>query len=71
MILLGSFVSKGLQFHGPDCATLPPVKIYIVKGDQEDISIKISDQGGGIARSGLPLLYTYVDSLPNYFAGVF
>jgi pyruvate dehydrogenase kinase 2/3/4 len=38
---------------------LPPVRITAVRGTEEDVSIKISDFGGGIARSFLPQLYSY------------
>lgn len=36
----------------------PPIKIIVAKGD-EDITIKISDEGGGIPRSAIPLIWTY------------
>lgn len=36
----------------------PPIKIIVAKGD-EDITIKISDEGGGIPRSAMPLIWTY------------
>lgn len=36
----------------------PPIKIIVAKGD-EDITIKISDEGGGIPRSAVPLVWTY------------
>lgn len=46
----------------------PPIKIIVAEG-QEDITIKISDEGGGIARSAIPLIWTYlyttVDLLPS------
>ncbi|CDK28279.1 unnamed protein product [Kuraishia capsulata CBS 1993] len=45
----------------------PPVKIIVAEGE-EDITIKISDEGGGIARSAMPLIWTYlyttVEALP-------
>lgn len=37
---------------------LPPVVVTAVRS-QEDISIKIADQGGGIPRKALPVLYSY------------
>ncbi|ODV94869.1 hypothetical protein PACTADRAFT_50723 [Pachysolen tannophilus NRRL Y-2460] len=46
----------------------PPIRIIVAEGN-EDITIKISDEGGGIARSAIPLIWTYlyttVDALPN------
>lgn len=37
----------------------PPTKVIISEGF-EDIAIKISDEGGGIARSEIPLIWTYL-----------
>ncbi|KAF7722316.1 hypothetical protein EC973_003440 [Apophysomyces ossiformis] len=37
----------------------PPIKLVIAHG-KEDITIKISDEGGGIPRSGIPLVWTYM-----------
>lgn len=37
----------------------PPIKVIVVEGT-EDITIKISDEGGGIARSAIPLIWTYM-----------
>lgn len=46
----------------------PPIKVIISEG-YEDITIKISDEGGGIARSEVPLIWTYlyttVDQTPT------
>ncbi|OBA21170.1 alpha-ketoacid dehydrogenase kinase [Metschnikowia bicuspidata var. bicuspidata NRRL YB-4993] len=46
----------------------PPIKVIISEGS-EDIAIKISDEGGGIARSEIPLIWTYlyttVDKTPT------
>lgn len=39
--------------------TFPPIKVIILEGS-EDIAIKISDEGGGIARSEIPLIWTYL-----------
>lgn len=51
-----------------DDLEFPPIKIIIAEGE-EDITIKISDEGGGIPRSAIPLIWTYlyttVDDLPN------
>lgn len=37
----------------------PPVRIIVADGI-EDVTIKISDEGGGIPRSGLPKIFTYL-----------
>ncbi|DBA04082.1 TPA: hypothetical protein N0F65_009429 [Lagenidium giganteum] len=69
-----------VEFHGVD-NEMPPIKIIIADGeDNEDVSIKISDEGGGIPRSSIPriwsYLYTTADSeaferleAPNDFGG--
>ncbi|CAH0475770.1 unnamed protein product [Peronospora belbahrii] len=69
-----------VEFHGVD-NEMPPIKIVIADGeDNEDVSIKISDEGGGIPRSSLSriwsYLYTTADSeaferleAPNDFGG--
>lgn len=38
---------------------LPPIKVVVSEG-KEDITIKISDEGGGIPRSGVGLVWTYM-----------
>lgn len=37
----------------------PEIKVIVAEG-KEDITIKISDEGGGIPRSGMPLVWTYL-----------
>lgn len=44
-----------------ECGDIPPIKVTIVKG-KEDISVKISDRGGGIARSQVDQLFKYMYS---------
>eukprot|EP00271_Cylindrocystis_brebissonii_P012067 TRINITY_DN3013_c0_g1_i1.p1 TRINITY_DN3013_c0_g1~~TRINITY_DN3013_c0_g1_i1.p1 ORF type:complete len:171 (+),score=29.23 TRINITY_DN3013_c0_g1_i1:182-694(+) len=39
----------------------PPIRIVVADGI-EDVTIKISDEGGGIPRSGLPRIWTYLYS---------
>lgn len=39
----------------------PPIRIVVADGI-EDVTIKISDEGGGIPRSGLPKIWTYLYS---------
>ena len=40
---------------------MPPVRIVIVKG-QEDLTIKICDEGKGIPRSGMPHIFSFMYS---------
>ncbi|KAI5957339.1 pkp1 [Candida jiufengensis] len=42
----------------------PSIKVIISEGI-EDIAIKISDEGGGIPRSSLPLIWTYLYTTVN------
>lgn len=37
----------------------PPIRLVVAEGE-EDITIKVSDEGGGIPRSGLPRIWTYL-----------
>ncbi|RXK39470.1 pyruvate dehydrogenase kinase [Tremella mesenterica] len=37
--------------------SFPPIKVVVVEGS-EDITIKISDEGGGIPRSAVPMIWT-------------
>ena len=41
--------------------TPPPIRIVIAEG-AEDVTIKVSDEGGGIRRSGLAKIWTYLYS---------
>ncbi|KAL8769294.1 MAG: hypothetical protein Q9209_004676 [Squamulea sp. 1 TL-2023] len=57
-----------VETHGQEKQDFPITKVIIAKGN-EDITIKISDEGGGIPRSSIPLVWTYmyttVDQTPN------
>ena len=57
-----------VETHGAETEDLPPVKVVVAEG-KEDITIKISDEGGGIPRSVIPLVWTYmyttVESTPS------
>ncbi|GMP76106.1 hypothetical protein CsSME_00032925 [Camellia sinensis var. sinensis] len=39
----------------------PPIRLIVADGI-EDVTIKVSDEGGGIPRSGLPKIFTYLYS---------
>jgi pyruvate dehydrogenase kinase 2/3/4 len=57
-----------VETHGMDKQEFPVTKVIVAEG-REDITIKISDEGGGIPRSAIPLVWTYmyttVDRTPN------
>ncbi|GAQ87906.1 pyruvate dehydrogenase kinase [Klebsormidium nitens] len=56
----------------------PPIRVVVADG-LEDVTIKISDEGGGIPRSGMPKIWTYMyttaqsvaapDNMPAVLAG--
>lgn len=57
-----------VERHGADKEDFPVTKVIIAEG-KEDITIKVSDEGGGIPRSTMPLVWTYmyttVDQTPS------
>lgn len=57
-----------VETHGQDKEEFPVTQVIVSEG-REDITIKISDEGGGIPRSSIPLVWTYmyttVDQTPN------
>ena len=57
-----------VETHGSDKEEFPVTKVIVAEG-KEDITIKISDEGGGIPRSSIPLVWTYmyttVDQTPS------
>lgn len=63
--LLKNSLRAVVERFGPDyqdrtsCGGYPPIKVIVVEGS-EDITIKISDEGGGIPRSAIPLIWTYM-----------
>lgn len=52
-----------IDTHGSNSAmggALPPIKVIVSQGDgHEDIVIKVSDEGGGIPRSGMKRIWSY------------
>lgn len=48
-----------VESYGVDVEDYPPVKVIIAQGD-EDITIKISDEGGGIPRRASDKVWTYM-----------
>jgi len=57
-----------VEAHGSDKEEFPVTKVIVAEG-KEDITIKVSDEGGGIPRSAIPLVWTYmyttVDQTPS------
>lgn len=57
-----------VETHGQDKQDFPVTKVIVAEG-KEDITIKVSDEGGGIPRSSIPLVWTYmyttVDQTPS------
>ncbi|POS86109.1 pyruvate dehydrogenase kinase-like protein, partial [Erysiphe pulchra] len=57
-----------VERYGQEKTDFPVTKVVVAEG-KEDITIKISDEGGGIPRSAIPLVWTYlyttVDKTPN------
>ncbi|KAF5831855.1 mitochondrial branched-chain alpha-ketoacid dehydrogenase kinase-domain-containing protein [Dunaliella salina] len=43
----------------------PPIRVVVAEG-MEDVTIKVSDEGGGIPRSGMPNIWTYLYSTANH-----
>ncbi|OLL25342.1 [Pyruvate dehydrogenase (acetyl-transferring)] kinase, mitochondrial [Neolecta irregularis DAH-3] len=48
-----------VEKHGINASSFPLIKVVVAKGN-EDITVKISDEGGGIPRSAMPLVWTYM-----------
>jgi pyruvate dehydrogenase kinase 2/3/4 len=57
--LLKNSLRAVVERFGHDQDHYPPIKVIVVEGT-EDITIKISDEGGGIPRSAIPLIWTYM-----------
>ncbi|KAI0052769.1 mitochondrial pyruvate dehydrogenase [Auriscalpium vulgare] len=56
---LRAVIERHNKIAGAEPENFPPIKVVVVEGS-EDITIKISDEGGGIARSAVPLIWTYM-----------
>ncbi|KAJ7634436.1 mitochondrial branched-chain alpha-ketoacid dehydrogenase kinase-domain-containing protein [Roridomyces roridus] len=58
--LLKNSLRAVVERHGVENEdAFPPIKVVVVEG-KEDITVKISDEGGGIPRSAIPLIWTYM-----------
>jgi len=58
--LLKNSMRATVEYHGVD-ADYPPIKVVIADGsDNEDVIIKVSDEGGGIPRSNMKRIWSYL-----------
>lgn len=57
--LLKNSLRATVELNGVDASEYPPIKIIVAEG-KEDITVKVSDEGGGIPRSSLDLVWTYL-----------
>jgi pyruvate dehydrogenase kinase 2/3/4 len=57
--LLKNSMRATIETHGLD--KMPPIRVIIADGeDNEDVVIKVSDEGGGIRRSNMPRVWSYL-----------
>lgn len=57
--LLKNSMRATVETHGID--NMPPIKVVIADGeDNEDVVIKVSDEGGGIKRSNMHRVFSYL-----------
>mmetsp|Transcript_20264 Transcript_20264/g.58582 ORF Transcript_20264/g.58582 Transcript_20264/m.58582 type:complete len:330 (-) Transcript_20264:546-1535(-) len=58
--LLKNSMRATVDWHGVD-ADYPPIKVVIADGkENEDVVIKVSDEGGGIPRSNMSRIWSYL-----------
>jgi pyruvate dehydrogenase kinase 2/3/4 len=58
--LLKNSMRATVEFH-KGAAELPRIRVVIADGvDNEDVVIKVSDEGGGITRSNMPRIWSYL-----------
>jgi pyruvate dehydrogenase kinase 2/3/4 len=58
--LLKNSMRATVDWHGID-AEWPPIKVVIADGSSnEDVVIKVSDEGGGIPRSNMQKIWSYL-----------
>jgi len=59
--LLKNSMRAVVESRGLDEERLPRIRVVLSEG-AEDVTIKVSDEGGGIPRSGIPRIWTYLYS---------
>mmetsp|Transcript_24481 Transcript_24481/g.50882 ORF Transcript_24481/g.50882 Transcript_24481/m.50882 type:complete len:447 (-) Transcript_24481:406-1746(-) len=58
--LLKNSMRATVEWHGID-ADFPPIKVVIADGkENEDVVVKVSDEGGGITRSNMKKIWSYL-----------
>ncbi|KAJ1806682.1 [Pyruvate dehydrogenase (acetyl-transferring)] kinase isozyme 2, partial [Coemansia sp. RSA 2599] len=57
--LLKNSLRAVVELYGDEAESYPPIKVVIAEGN-EDITIKVSDEGGGIPRSAMEQVWTYM-----------
>ena len=58
--LIKNSMRATVEWHGVD-NDFPPIKVIIADGQEnEDIVIKVSDEGGGIPRSNIKKIWSYL-----------
>lgn len=58
--LLKNSMRATVEWHGID-GDFPPIKVVIADGaENEDVVIKVSDEGGGITRSNMQRIWSYL-----------
>ena len=63
--LLKNSMRAVVEEHGID-GVMPKIKVIIADGEtNEDVSIKVSDEGGGISRSDMPQIWNYAFTTAN------
>ena len=60
--LLKNSMRATMDWHGAAVSTqVPPIQVVIADGkENEDVSIKVSDEGGGIPRSNMKRIWNYL-----------
>jgi len=59
--LLKNSMRATMDWHGVDADSYPPIKVVIADGkENEDVVIKVSDEGGGIPRSNMRRIWSYL-----------
>ncbi|KAJ1961901.1 [Pyruvate dehydrogenase (acetyl-transferring)] kinase isozyme 2 [Dipsacomyces acuminosporus] len=57
--LLKNSLRAVVEMYGDEADSYPPIKVVVAEGN-EDITIKVSDEGGGIPRSAMEQVWTYM-----------